>query len=148
MSLLSPAKPSSKVITGVFPWFDCRWIQVRGQSVNNELISGSCHRLGSEHVRSSRDTTLLLAAMAVQQNPLDGYQSSAKQPIYEGSTQFRHWRYSREQLQDIRTSLNSEAVETIRNAFELDLVCYGGSSCYYVLSLHNSSQVPQQASRF
>lgn len=41
-------------------------------------------------------------------------------PLYEGSTQYRHWRYSPEQLRDIRTSLNTAAVAAIRDAFEAD----------------------------
>ena len=41
-------------------------------------------------------------------------------PLYEGSTQYRHWRFSPEQLTDIRTSLNAAAVTAIRDAFEAD----------------------------
>lgn len=49
--------------------------------------------------------------------------SQPKRPLYEGSTQFRHWRYSEKQLNDIRVSLNSTAVNAIKHAFEVDLVC-------------------------
>ncbi|KAJ3554699.1 hypothetical protein NM688_g2974 [Phlebia brevispora] len=45
---------------------------------------------------------------------------SPKTSLYEGSTQFRHWRFSPEQLRTARTSLNTAAVEAIRNAFEAD----------------------------
>lgn len=45
-----------------------------------------------------------------------------KKPLYEGSTQFRHWRYSEKQLSEIRVSLNSAAVSAIKHAFEVDLV--------------------------
>ena len=45
-------------------------------------------------------------------------------PLYEGSTQFRHWRFSPEQLADTRASLNAAAVAAIRDAFEADLVSY------------------------
>lgn len=42
-------------------------------------------------------------------------------PLYESSTQYRHWRFSPEQLADIRVSLNTAAVTAIRDAFEADL---------------------------
>lgn len=41
---------------------------------------------------------------------------------YEGSTQFKNWRYSIIQLADIRATLNEAAVATIRNTFESDEV--------------------------
>ncbi|OBZ78718.1 Cyclin mcs2, partial [Grifola frondosa] len=40
--------------------------------------------------------------------------------LYEGSTQFRHWRFSPEQLAQTRASLNITAVSAIRDAFEAD----------------------------
>jgi cyclin H len=43
-------------------------------------------------------------------------------PSYEGSTQFRNWRYSVEQLALTRATLNEAAVATIRNTFESDEV--------------------------
>ncbi|KAF9458205.1 cyclin-like protein [Collybia nuda] len=43
---------------------------------------------------------------------------SIKRPLYEASTQFRNWRYSPEQLSEIRTSLNNAAVGVIRTTFE------------------------------
>ncbi|KAI5122558.1 hypothetical protein M0805_004777 [Coniferiporia weirii] len=46
----------------------------------------------------------------------------ARRPLYEGSTQFRHWRYSQQQLHDIRASLNTAAVNAIKNAFEVDML--------------------------
>ena len=42
--------------------------------------------------------------------------------LYEGSTQYRHWRFSPEQLADTRASLNAAAVAAIRDAFEADTV--------------------------
>jgi cyclin H len=48
--------------------------------------------------------------------------SNARKPLYEGGTQYRHWRFSPEQLADTRTSLNAAAVAVIRDAFESDLV--------------------------
>lgn len=41
-------------------------------------------------------------------------------PLYEASTQFKNWRYSAQQLQSTRHSLNEAAVNVIRNTFEAD----------------------------
>ncbi|KAJ8494883.1 hypothetical protein ONZ51_g2003 [Trametes cubensis] len=46
--------------------------------------------------------------------------SSTPQSLYEGSTQFRHWRFSPEQLAQMRSTLNQGAVSAIRDAFEAD----------------------------
>ncbi|KAF8078470.1 cyclin-like protein [Lyophyllum atratum] len=43
---------------------------------------------------------------------------STKKPIYESSTQFRNWRFSPEQLSELRSSLNAAAVAVIRNTLE------------------------------
>lgn len=43
-------------------------------------------------------------------------------PSYEGSTQFKNWRYSVEQLAHARAALNEAAVATIRHTFESDEV--------------------------
>ena len=48
--------------------------------------------------------------------------SSSKLSIYEGSTQYRHWRFSQEELARDRISLNAGAVSVIRDAFEADEV--------------------------
>lgn len=45
-----------------------------------------------------------------------------KIPLYQASTQFRNWRYSPEQLSDIRSSLNNAAVAVIRSTFEAEEV--------------------------
>lgn len=45
---------------------------------------------------------------------------TVKKPLYEGSTQYKSWRYSPEQLEQVRTSLNVAAVAVIRNTFEAD----------------------------
>lgn len=45
---------------------------------------------------------------------------TVKRPLYEGSTQYKSWRYSPEQLEQVRTSLNAAAVAVIRNTFEAD----------------------------
>lgn len=47
-------------------------------------------------------------------------QDSAKKPFYEGSTQFKNWRLSAQQLQETRALLNDAAIASIRNAFETD----------------------------
>ncbi|OJA10795.1 hypothetical protein AZE42_00308 [Rhizopogon vesiculosus] len=46
--------------------------------------------------------------------------SIGKISLYEGSTQYKSWRYSPEQLERIRISLNVAAVAAIRNTFEAD----------------------------
>lgn len=46
----------------------------------------------------------------------------SKVPLYEGSTQYRNWRYSTEQLAHIRAGLNEAAVAAIRKTFETDQV--------------------------
>ena len=64
--------------------------------------------------------------MATDASPDDGdaVTTQVKKPLYEASTQFRNWRYSSEQLADIRKSLNVTAVTAIRNTFELAEVIY------------------------
>lgn len=46
----------------------------------------------------------------------------SKVPLYEGSTQYKNWRYSTEQLSHIRAGLNEAAVAVIRETFESDQV--------------------------
>ncbi|KAI0094722.1 cyclin-like protein [Irpex rosettiformis] len=46
--------------------------------------------------------------------------SISRTTVYEGSTQYRHWRFSPEQLAETRASLNTAAVAAIREAFEAD----------------------------
>ncbi|KAI0704928.1 cyclin-like protein [Cytidiella melzeri] len=46
--------------------------------------------------------------------------ATSRTSLYEGSTQYRHWRFSPEQLADTRATLNAAAVTAIRNAFEAD----------------------------
>ncbi|KAJ8084174.1 hypothetical protein PM082_002941 [Marasmius tenuissimus] len=41
-----------------------------------------------------------------------------KKPLYEGSTQFKNWRYSQARLASIRSTLNEAAVSVIRTTFE------------------------------
>jgi hypothetical protein len=47
-----------------------------------------------------------------------------KKSLYEASTQFKNWRYSPEQLVQIRTSLNAAAVAVIRKTIEADEACH------------------------
>jgi cyclin H len=56
-------------------------------------------------------------------------QTAAKKPLYEGSTQYKNWRFSPEELTRIRASLNAAAVSVIRHTFEADEVC-----CKYSVS--------------
>ncbi|KIM67175.1 hypothetical protein SCLCIDRAFT_108940 [Scleroderma citrinum Foug A] len=44
--------------------------------------------------------------------------SPGKKPLYESSTQFKSWRYSPEQLRQVRQTLNVAAVEAIRKTIE------------------------------
>ncbi|KAG8927870.1 hypothetical protein FRC01_006786 [Tulasnella sp. 417] len=63
---------------------------------------------------------------------LNGQSSMEKKSLYEGSTQFRHWRFSSTSLAKLRASQNAEAVAKIRNAFEDDSP--GSSSTIQFLS--------------
>ncbi|KAN0100741.1 Cyclin-like protein [Tylopilus felleus] len=45
---------------------------------------------------------------------------SQNKPTYEGSTQFKNWRFSPERLLSVRGNLNAAAVAAIRNTFEVD----------------------------
>ena len=47
---------------------------------------------------------------------------STKKRLYEGSTQFRNWRFSREQLAQKRSVLNVAAVEAVKGVIENDSV--------------------------
>lgn len=49
--------------------------------------------------------------------------SPGKKPLYESSTQFKSWRYSPEQLRQVRQLLNVAAVEAIRKTIEESEVC-------------------------
>ncbi|TFY59612.1 hypothetical protein EVJ58_g5673 [Rhodofomes roseus] len=57
---------------------------------------------------------------ADQATPENAEASSSKRSIYEASTQYRHWRFSPEDLAHTRASLNTAAVSLIRDAFEAD----------------------------
>lgn len=47
----------------------------------------------------------------------------SKIPLYEASTQFKHWRFSVDELVRTRASMNEAAVDAIRATFEADEVC-------------------------
>ncbi|TRM65744.1 cyclin-like protein [Schizophyllum amplum] len=49
-----------------------------------------------------------------------GPSTSRGKPLYEGSTQFRNWRFSPERLAHMRERMNANAVAAIRAAFEAD----------------------------
>lgn len=73
----------------------------------------------------------------------------AKVPLYAGSTQYRYWRFSPEQLADMRAALNTAAVAAIRDAFELDSAGRVRSQCSLrALSNHPHSPDPRRKSRF
>ncbi|KAF8641120.1 hypothetical protein AX17_000762 [Amanita inopinata Kibby_2008] len=76
--------------------------------------------LGLRALRAQGPT--LTSDMATPSTP-DGrsYDSTAvRRPIYETSTQFKNWRYSVEQLAEIRHFLNITAVTAIRKTFDAD----------------------------
>ncbi|KAG8898648.1 hypothetical protein FRC00_002545 [Tulasnella sp. 408] len=58
---------------------------------------------------------------------LNGQSSTVKKSLYEGSTQFRHWRFSSTSLAKLRASQNEDSVSKIRHAFEDDSV---STSCF------------------
>ena len=60
--------------------------------------------------------------MAADTNPTNEQDESnaSSKSLYEASTQFKHWRFSPEQLLATRASLNAAAVTAIRDAFEAD----------------------------
>ena len=62
-----------------------------------------------------------MSPVATNANANDTSQVS-KVPLYEGSTQYKNWRYSTEQLSHIRAGLNEAAVAVIRGTFEADQV--------------------------
>ena len=62
----------------------------------------------------------MTASLVPEPQPAASTSQSSPQSIYEASTQFRHWRFSPEDLAHMRTTLNEDAVSAIRNAFEAD----------------------------
>nr|VWO96741.1 CYCLIN domain-containing protein [Ganoderma boninense] len=60
----------------------------------------------------------MTATPAAQPEPVAS--TSSQQSIYEASTQYRHWRFSQDELANMRSTLNVDAVSAIRNAFEND----------------------------
>ncbi|KAF8578523.1 cyclin-like protein [Ramaria rubella] len=60
-----------------------------------------------------------LASSIPQYDPIAN-QTAPRQSLYEGSSQYSHWRFSPEQLEATRSSLNAAAVKAIRDAFETD----------------------------
>jgi cyclin H len=73
---------------------------------------------------------------------------SAKKPLYEGSTQYKNWRFSPEKLTQIRASLNAAAVTVIRNTFEADEVCHAQKFAGVSLDNHLVSQGHHRTSSF
>lgn len=52
----------------------------------------------------------------------------AKRPIYEESSQYRHWRFSAAQLREIREASNRAAVERVKQNVHEEMV--RTYSCY------------------
>lgn len=51
-----------------------------------------------------------------------GPSTDALRPLYEESSQYRNWRYSKEQLAKMRKDLNERAVETVRKNLQAEKV--------------------------
>lgn len=85
---------------------------------------------GGKDAANTSVISYLIAVMAqTDSKPEEKGQASgqSQQPepqrsLYESSSQFRHWRFSPEQLTSIRRTLNEAAVGAIRDAFEKDEV--------------------------
>lgn len=72
-------------------------------------------------IQSSHITPSNLTTMSLDTTPTPTPTANTdRTPLYEGSTQYRHWRFSPEELLRARTSLNEGAVSAIRDAFEAD----------------------------
>ncbi|KAG8994875.1 hypothetical protein FRB94_009624 [Tulasnella sp. JGI-2019a] len=50
----------------------------------------------------------------------NGPDTSSQQSLYEGSTQYRHWRFSKSALRSLRSAQNVKQVEYLRDTFERD----------------------------
>ncbi|KAI7872318.1 cyclin-like protein [Spinellus fusiger] len=53
--------------------------------------------------------------------PLPTEKTPVLRPVYEESSQFRHWRMNSKQLRDIRTSSNEAAVQRVQKNFQEEL---------------------------
>ena len=71
---------------------------------------------------------------------------STRKSLWHGSSQYRHWRFSRETLLRQRTQINESAVGAIKNAFETDEASLCLSSGIDFANLLLDSQVPQSVS--
>lgn len=72
-------------------------------------------------------------------------EQSGRKSLWQGSSQYRHWRFSRETLRQQRTQINESAVGAIKNAFETDEVSWRD---LVLLNSFLDSQGPQWASNF
>lgn len=59
-----------------------------------------------------------------------------KNPLYQASSQYKNWRFSKSQLIQIRTSLNEAAVKTIRDKFEADEVPYSTFVSHFIIEVN------------
>ena len=64
---------------------------------------------------------LITSFMTVPLTSPDNSQKPVRRPIYEGSTQFKNWRFSTDQLRATRQHLSTTAIAVIRNALEVNL---------------------------
>jgi hypothetical protein len=69
---------------------------------------------------------------------------SGRKSLWEGSSQYRHWRFSKETLRQQRTQINEAAVSAIKNAFEADEVSISDAPDVLVSSiLSPGSPIPR-----
>ncbi|EIM92646.1 cyclin-like protein [Stereum hirsutum FP-91666 SS1] len=61
-----------------------------------------------------------MTAIATSPSQLPVIDDAPKKPLYHGSTQYRNWRFSPQQLAETRRSMSEAAVAAIKNTFEAD----------------------------
>lgn len=94
-------------VSAVCGWFESTVVVgLPGPSLISVIVAGEFHHIPRRRSRMSESATTA--------------EPSAKKPLYEGSTQFRNWRFSREQLAQKRSVLNVAAVEAVRRVIEND----------------------------
>lgn len=94
-------------------------IHAPGLSVERDVPTDS---LSSQHLLEfcqRLDEMPSVAEPTVQPAPLD---DSPKKHLYHGSTQYRNWRFSLQQLRDTRQSMSQASVAAIKNILEGDEV--------------------------
>lgn len=51
--------------------------------------------------------------------------AQTKKPLYEQSSQYRHWRFTSQELQQIRADVRDLAIERVKGNLTQDKVCEG-----------------------